>query len=310
MKKELVIALLFVFCMVGVFAMDDTITVKTSDGDHVKLYAWTAGTGPLLLMDEGNVVNGTFTTTLYSLIVPIVKFHVIVTKNDEKIRDNKFDNMKTSEPWIINCIPANCTISIFNDSIVKVIENEIVENTTAENSSLITNAEIGESKLIIIGKSIFINEDGTIKYGIISGIVAAIILIILVMIFAKRKKTIKEESAPKKDNPEEEELEQIEEKIHKNEQEIKAIKESEFRKMRLDEAKKKLQEEEQEIKSLKEKTPNNQNNQNQSFPDRASLNKPNPYAGNSTLKDRTNAQNNKHIKSFVDNMRKFANGGN
>ncbi|MDP2946511.1 MAG: hypothetical protein Q8N88_00195, partial [Nanoarchaeota archaeon] len=250
MKKEIVL-LMFIFYLIGVFAMDESIIVKTASGNHVKLYAWTAGGGPLLVMNEGDAINNSFVTTFFSLSEPTVKFHVIIINEaEEKIRDNKFDNQRTSESLIIDCNSPDCTISVYNESAVLTVQNGANVNVSDLAVDIASNNESNSNKsgLLLIGKLIFIEEDGSIKYEVAGGSVLAVIVLIFLVFFFKRKKRVKNTISS---NSQDKELEIIEEQIRQDEEELKGIKEVELRRLRLAEARRKLAKEEKEIKLLR-----------------------------------------------------------
>ncbi|MFA5061060.1 MAG: hypothetical protein WC494_01970 [Candidatus Pacearchaeota archaeon] len=244
MKKE-IIFLAFIVSLSLVASMDEPITVKTNPGDHVKLYAWKSEGGPLLVMKEGIAEGGTFKATFFSLNEEKVKYQVIILRGGEKVRDEDFENQTISEPLLIDCLPATCTISIYGES-ESLDEN--FETIEVNSSSLLSeeNVNLNESNDSMVSQIFPFREYLLSNIWIIGvfflGIILFVIILFLVLLFRKREKFY---------NKEEKELEELQRKIKEKSEEIKRIKEERLRKQKINEAKKKLAEKETELKRLK-----------------------------------------------------------
>lgn len=229
--------LVFVISLSLVASMDSSITVKTNPGDHVKLYAWTSGSGPLLVMKEGVAEEGNFTVTFFSLSEERVDYQVIVLRGGEKVRDDEFEDYTTSERLLINCLPATCAISIYDGS-EDFSENYQVSEGTPEADE----SEEAEDSFNFFDDYILRN---IWIIGIVFFAVVLFVAIVFLVFFFRRKEKFYDR--------EEKELEELQRKIKEKAEEIRKIKEDKFRKQRIYEAKRKLAEEEREIKELKEK---------------------------------------------------------
>ncbi|MFA4960390.1 MAG: hypothetical protein WC548_01885 [Candidatus Pacearchaeota archaeon] len=251
MKKKIVI-LLAVFLICYVVAMDDPITVKTTPGNQVKVYAWTAGSGPLIVMKEGIAdSNGLFNVTFFSLMESSAKFQVIITDSGKnKIRESKFDNKETDVPYLIDCVPIDCIISVYTEeAILNVTTNSTINSSNKSESLNDTEKKQNVFNDIFNGKSIFTTEEGKINYMVIAICMIILILILLgiYFIFFKNMKI--------KKDPEEKELEKIEHQVKEKEEELKKIKEINLRRLKIEEAKKKLASEEKQIQIYRELNP-------------------------------------------------------
>jgi len=249
--------------------MEDSIVVKTSPENFVKLYAWPNAGGLLLngpLSGNANE-NGIFEKTFFSLNVPEIKYQVIILRNGEKIIDEKFPNQGIENPLLIDCSDnIDCSISILNESyeeepiVVEPIENETAINETA-----------GYIQTAPTGNAIFTNEDGSLNIlSVVIGILIIIIILVLLIMFLKRKKkanpaeaiTTRKVTVP--GNDDDDELAAIQRKVKEKAGEIQGIKSTTEKAQELEAAKRKLTQEERELEALKNPRPAEaQNSENQ-----------------------------------------------
>jgi hypothetical protein len=252
MKKEIWM-LIVLFVSFGVVSAEDMITVKTESDAHVKVYAWTSGGGPLLTMVEGKAdEQGLYRANLYSIRgTSYVRYHIIILKDNQKIRDNRFDGMRTDNNYFVNCVLANCTISVFKEEDLVIKEN-FEENETTENTEERPESQTVESFSLyaFFSNSPFIDDEGEIRYEVFLWIIVIVLAFFFFILIMKRysKKTSAVE-------PEEKELEVLERKIKEKEAELLRIREKKMTKQKIEQAKKKLEEEEKEIKQLKQTLP-------------------------------------------------------
>jgi ABC-type multidrug transport system fused ATPase/permease subunit len=245
MRKEIAF-FVFVISISLVFSMEDSIIVKTNPGDHVKLYAWKAGGGPLFVMKEGIAEEGIFTTTFFSVKETEVRYQIIILRNGEKVRDEAFDNYTTSEPLLINCLPTTCTISIYNES-ESLNENykviEVNSSSLLSEEEKLNGSNESESFRNFYFKEYLISNIWIV--GLFFLAIIFIVAIIIIVIFLMKRKRFYDK--------EEKELEELQRKIKEKSEEIKKIKEEKSRKQKIKGARKKLAEEEKEIREIKEK---------------------------------------------------------
>jgi len=239
------VCLIFLMLVGGVLAMEDSIRVKTEAGNSVKLYAWTAGSGPLLTSDNGVAdENGIVEKTFFTLTVPTAKFQVIVlSSSGNKIAEGKFDNWATSDPIEIDCTSGyDCTISVYteeaavaNDSVIadendSAEENlEVLDSVNSTSSSFVELSKVGE----------FFSKRVYFYWG-----VGVLIFLVIVFLFWKKGFRVSV-------NSEEKELEALERKIKERKAEIERVRSAKDRKKKISEAKSKLASEEKELAGLK-----------------------------------------------------------
>ncbi|MFH1451900.1 MAG: hypothetical protein ABIF88_01860 [archaeon] len=272
MKKSMVVVLFIFFVLVsGVYvsAMEHPISVKTTPDYYVKIYAWTSGTGPLLGMDDGDANDdGIFSTTFFSLNPSDFRLQVIVLdKSDAKVRDDKFDNIKTDSPIYVNCRGSeSCVISTSEilgedevaDSSSVVVDGEVVEESSggeivegeeagSEAAGIISGDVIENGEEVGWNENIFVSADGTINwpYSIGAGVIFVLMIGFLFVMISNRKSR----KVPGDDI--DEELAKIEDEVRKKDAEIKKIKDEKQRKQKVESAKMKLIEEERELRALR-----------------------------------------------------------
>mgnify|MGYP003965642657 CR=1 FL=1 len=244
--KKVVMSLMFLILISGVFAMEDPVVVKTDPGYKVKIYAWTAGGGPLLNLAEGVAdVDGIFSATFFSLSVSEVRYQVMtIDLRDNKIHDTRFDGFGTDEALEIDCtVGIDCVMSVMvseevtvndsevvpvvNDEVVSVVNDEVVEDET---KSFVAS---GDSKNIFV-------------YYLIGGVLTFIVL--MVMYF--RFRHFRDWMTRLNYLSEEGELARIENEIKRKDKLIDLINEKKERKIRLALAKKKLDRENKKLEKM------------------------------------------------------------
>ena len=239
----------------GVLALDGTIRVKTEPGNLVKVYAWTAGGGPLLdtSKHEGESVgNGIYETT-FDINVPFMKLQVMIFRDDLKVVDKYFDDYNTDMLLEINCSDYDCETvfgSVIPEEVIESIGNESIGNEIVE----IENESAMEDNSVEDGFTgmamMFVKDDGSINwvYSIGGGVIVLFFVVFLfLMVHNARvgKKTVVLDD-------EEKELKSIEGKVKERAEEIKRMKDKKDQKANLEKAKKKLAEEDAELKNLAE----------------------------------------------------------
>jgi len=251
--KKVILFLMFLMMVSPVLAMNDSITVKAQRGMEVKVYIWTTGIGPLLDLKKGFAdENNTFETTFFSLNVPKYRLKVlIIDPTGTKVNEGEFDGMTLDDPILVDCFAGSCAVSVGEVSEPEpefevVIEEEVVES----NESFIAEdvqSEDGESGLLMTGKAIFLDDDGSINLGYSVGslaILACFIIFLFMMVHSGKNK-----SSGGLDE-DDKELAYMEKKVKETEGKIKNIKDHDAKKAKLAEAKAKLAADEKELEDL------------------------------------------------------------
>ncbi len=239
--KKVVIALMFLLLVGGALAMTEPISVKATAGDEVKIYAWTAGGGPLLTMDKGIVdEDGIFETTFFSLSVP-ARFNIFVIRDGDKVGDGTdFLDHNLSEALSVDCTDVEC--KIVNETVVEIVNETVVVNETV-NDSVVANES---TNVAPTGNAIFTNADGSIKwiYSLGGGIVVLVLIVFLALMFhGKKEKKVVDDDGDK-------ELKDVNDRVKQAADKIKQIKNDRDKRENLIRAKAKLAEEEAELRRL------------------------------------------------------------
>jgi hypothetical protein len=249
--KKVLLVLMVLMLAGGVLAMSDPIVVKSEAGNEVKVYVRSLDGGPFLNTDKGIAdADGIFEAgPFFSLNQPLVNLRILVIEGSGEPLDEKIPNYNTNTSLNIDCTGSGCETV---DVAFGVTEEEVVvENeTVAENETVIeddSDAEGGLGKLIVTGKAIFTNDDGSLSlvYSI-GGLVLLIAIIVFVfMMFHKGG----HDGKPAMDD-DEKELKDTEKKVKETEDKINSIKDKKNRSAKLEQAKIKLAEEERELRDL------------------------------------------------------------
>jgi F0F1-type ATP synthase membrane subunit b/b' len=249
--KRVILCFVFLVLLSGVFAMEDSVKVKTLAGDKVKVYAWPVS-GPLLSMLEGEADgDGVFETTFFSLSVAQVKFQVMVIRDGEKVKDVDFLNQGTDVSLVIDCLGVGCSIVFDNVS----VEEEVALENDSEEVALEGEVVLGDSNVSRnndsgwSGFAILKSKDGTLNWKFPISIIALAVFLVafLILIMSGKKGKVNVEL-----DDDEKELEEVEEQVKKKEAEIKKIKDSKVKREKIEVARAKLKEEEEELRELKE----------------------------------------------------------
>lgn len=254
----MILVLMVLMLASGVLAMEGPIRVQAQPGDWVKVYAWTAGSGPLLNMGDGIAdENGTFETTFFSLNVPDVRFNVFVIRDGEKIRDVDFLGHSISEPLSVDCRNVGCEkIDVVVEETVGVNEREIVvidsEAVAVGNDSDVV-VEEGDNEsfggVFLTAMAIFVDDDGSLSWGyLMSGFVVLIAFFIFLFLMFHGRTGQKGLVV----DDDEKELEDVEKRVKDTEDKIKSVKGKKVRLEKIRDAKVKLADEEKELRELEE----------------------------------------------------------
>ena len=272
--KRLIFVLVFLILVSGVFAMDDSIKVRSVKGYDVKIFVWPNDYGPAINSAVGVVdEDGFFETTFFSLGEGDYWLQISVFDLDgDKVRDFELRDMKIDKPIFIDCI-SECFV--FFGDIVEDVEStdnesedvvldELAVNISLEHEDLQTGNEVTivtedvevieekeENVLVYLtGKVMSIGENfGSWKYSGVGGIVIFLFVIVGIFMMARRGKKEEENIVSEDDK----ELKYMEKKMKETEAKIGEIKDEKAKKVRLETTRVKLREEEKELRELEGK---------------------------------------------------------
>jgi hypothetical protein len=238
--KKVVITLVFLLMISTVMAFDFPVKINTLPNHNVEVYilqpvdTWSKIDSSIEKSGSSGIVEKTFS-------IPNSEVHVYVLI--------KKDNAKVHSEWFKN----TATTSSFTKYILveePAPEPELINETETLNETLEVNEtveEIAEEEnqgLLLTGKAILTNEDGSIRsiyYYIGGGILLLILLLIIIKLFRRK-------SGKQRMSEDDRELSDAEKKIKEAREEIRDVKN---RRTRLSNAEKELENDRRELEGLK-----------------------------------------------------------